>query len=226
MSLDYAGSSKLNNESKYIRFFLSISNYDLKKDLSGYIYNAQGLYLLSEVDDEDPEVDVFITDDLQRLRKQNTEIKSAKIYSIVDNFSNKTLLDSVFHGVWDCILFPKNIKDLAKIVDNILASRIASNCPILEKISKSASCSKILIQKVSEITKKDYVRDFVFDNPLSERDKEILNHISMGKSNKEIANQVGLAEQTIKNTISVILDKTFTSNRAQAASMATKNKWI
>ena len=32
MSLDYAGSSKLNNESKYIRFFLSISNYDLKKD--------------------------------------------------------------------------------------------------------------------------------------------------------------------------------------------------
>lgn len=48
----------------------------------------------------------------------------------------------------------------------------------------------------------------------------------MGKSNKEIANQVGLAEQTIKNTISVILDKTFTSNRAQAASMATKNRWI
>ena len=97
---------------------------------------------------------------------------------------------------------------------------------ILEKISKSASCSKILIQKVSEITTKDYVGDFVFDNPLSERDKEILNHISMGKSNKEIANQVGLAEQTIKNTISVILDKTFTSNRAQAASMATKNRWI
>ena len=175
MSLDYVGSSKLNNESKYFRFFLSISNYDLKKDLSGYIYNAQGLYLLSEVDDEDPEVDVFITDDLQRLRKQSNEIKSAKIYSIVDNFSNKTLLDSVFHGVWD----------------NILASRIASNCPILEKISKSASCSKILIQKVSEITTKDYVGDFVFDNPLSERDKEILNHISMGKSNKEIANQVG-----------------------------------
>jgi len=65
-----------------------------------------------------------------------------------------------------------------------------------------------------------------FDNPLSERDKEILSYISMGKSNKEIANQVGLAEQTIKNTISVILDKTFTSNRAQAVSMATKNNWI
>ena len=33
-------------------------------------------------------------------------------------------------------------------------------------------------------------------------------------------------DETIKNTISVILDKTFTSNRAQAASMATKNRWI
>ena len=147
MSLDYSESSKLNNESKNIRFFLSISDYDLKKDLSGYIYNAEGLYLLSEVDDGDPEVDVFITDDLQRLRKQNTQIESAKIYSIVDNFSNKTLLDSVFQGVWDCILFPKNIKDLASIIDNIIDSRISSNCPILEKISKSESCSKILIQK-------------------------------------------------------------------------------
>jgi len=31
MSLDYSESSKLNNESKNIRFFLSISDYDLKK---------------------------------------------------------------------------------------------------------------------------------------------------------------------------------------------------
>ena len=89
MSLDYSESSKLNNESKNIRFFLSISDYDLKKDLSGYIYNAEGLYLLSEVDDWDPEVDVFITDDLQRLRKQNTQIESAKIYSIVDIYRRK-----------------------------------------------------------------------------------------------------------------------------------------
>ncbi|MBL01200.1 MAG: hypothetical protein CL774_01735 [Chloroflexi bacterium] len=226
MSLDYIGSSKLNNDSKYIRFFLSISNYDLKKDFSGYIYNSKGLYLLSEIDDEDPNIDVFITDDLERIKKQNSHIGSTKIYYLVDNFSNKTLLDSVFHGVWDCILFPKNIKDLALIVENILTSRISNNCPILEKISKNSTCSKILIQRISEITTKDYGGDLNFDNPLSERDKEILSHISMGKSNKEIANQVGLAEQTIKNTISVILDKTFTSNRAQAVSMATKNNWI
>mgnify|MGYP001417320095 CR=1 FL=1 len=31
--------------------------YDLKKDFSGYIYNAKGLYLLSEIDDED----IFLT---------------------------------------------------------------------------------------------------------------------------------------------------------------------
>jgi len=226
MSLEYVKSSKINNESKFVRFFLSISNYELKKDLSAYIYNVKGLYLLSDIDDEDPDVDVFITDDIQTLRKQNSHIDSTKIYSLVDNFSNKTLLDSILHGAWDCVLFPKDIKDLASIMDNILTTRVSNNCPILEKISKSASCSKILIQKISEITAKNYRGDFFFDNPLSDRDKEILHYISMGKSNKQIASQVGLAEQTIKNTISVILDKTFTSNRAQAASIATKNNWI
>ena len=151
MSLNYIKSSKLNNESKYIRFFLNISDYDLKKDLSGYIYNTEGLYLLSDVDDEDPEVDVFITDDIYRLKKHNYYIDSTKIYSLVENFSHKKILDSLFYGAWDCILLPKNIQDLSSIINHILISRVSKNCPILEKISKSADCSKILIQKIIDM---------------------------------------------------------------------------
>ncbi|MBA31225.1 MAG: hypothetical protein CL748_01650 [Chloroflexi bacterium] len=226
MSLNYIKSSKLNNESKYIRFFLDISDYDLKKDLSGYIYNSEGLYLLSDVDGEGPDVDVFITDDIYTIKKQNNFIDSTKIYSLVENFSNKKILDALFYGAWDCILVPKNIHDLTSLINQVLISRVSKNCPILEKISKSADCYKILIQKISEITTKDLGNDLIFDNPLTKRDTEILQHISMGKSNKEIASHIGLAEQTIKNTISIILDKTFSANRTQAVSIATKNNWI
>jgi DNA-binding NarL/FixJ family response regulator len=53
--------------------------------------------------------------------------------------------------------------------------------------------------------------------PLSERELEILALITKGASNKEIANQLFIAEGTVKNHITHILSKLGVRDRTQAA---------
>ena len=51
----------------------------------------------------------------------------------------------------------------------------------------------------------------------SRRDKEVLTLIAKGFSNKEIADRLFLAEGTVKNRVSTILEKTGVRNRTEAA---------
>lgn len=55
---------------------------------------------------------------------------------------------------------------------------------------------------------------------LSEREREILRLIGDGRSNREIGQQLALAEGTVKNCVSTILDKLHAANRAHAARLA------
>jgi DNA-binding NarL/FixJ family response regulator len=56
--------------------------------------------------------------------------------------------------------------------------------------------------------------------PLSERERDVLCLLADGLSTPEIATRVVLAEGTIKNHVSVIMDKLHAANRTQAARMA------
>ncbi len=55
---------------------------------------------------------------------------------------------------------------------------------------------------------------------LSEHEREVLRLLSDGLSNREIANRLVLAEGTVKNHGSTILDKLHAANRTQAARLA------
>ena len=54
-------------------------------------------------------------------------------------------------------------------------------------------------------------------DPLTERELEILKLLAQGANNRQIANQLFLAEGTVKNYISTILDKLSVDDRTQAA---------
>jgi two-component system response regulator DegU len=63
-------------------------------------------------------------------------------------------------------------------------------------------------------------------NPLSPREMEILQFITYGLSNKEIAQRLGISHQTVKNHITAILHKLGVNDRTQAAVYTLRRGWV
>lgn len=61
------------------------------------------------------------------------------------------------------------------------------------------------------------------ENPLSERESEVVGLIAQGKTNKEIAEALIIAEKTARNHVSRILTKLGLTRRSQAAAWAIKS---
>lgn len=64
------------------------------------------------------------------------------------------------------------------------------------------------------------------ENPLTEREKEVLELIADGKNTKEIASQLFITTGTVRNYISVILDKLGVSNRIEAITHFKEKGWF
>lgn len=62
--------------------------------------------------------------------------------------------------------------------------------------------------------------------PLSPREMEILQLIARGMSNKEIAKELQISRQTVKNHMTSILRKLAVNDRTQAAIYALRRGWI
>ncbi|WP_422660000.1 response regulator [Paenibacillus sp. EC2-1] len=64
------------------------------------------------------------------------------------------------------------------------------------------------------------------ENPLTEREKAVLNLIADGKNTKEIASELFITTGTVRNYISVILDKLGVSNRIEAITRFKEKGWF
>ena len=59
--------------------------------------------------------------------------------------------------------------------------------------------------------------------PITRREKEVLAHIALGKTNREISQELILSQATVRNHISSIFVKLRITNRAQATSIAIRS---
>ncbi len=66
----------------------------------------------------------------------------------------------------------------------------------------------------------------LIDEELSSREVNVLKLLASGSSNREIADQLNLAEGTVKNHVSNILSKLHAENRTHAANLARERKLI
>jgi len=63
-------------------------------------------------------------------------------------------------------------------------------------------------------------------HPLSNREMDVLSHLTHGKSNKEIATNLGISYQTVKNHVTSILRKLNVNDRTQAVVYALRHGWF
>ncbi|GAK40202.1 response regulator transcription factor [Paenibacillus urinalis] len=62
--------------------------------------------------------------------------------------------------------------------------------------------------------------------PLTTREREILNWVASGRTNREIADRLGISDQTVKNHLKNILQKLQLENRVQLTRYALEQGWI
>ncbi|MBP2240849.1 DNA-binding NarL/FixJ family response regulator [Cytobacillus eiseniae] len=79
--------------------------------------------------------------------------------------------------------------------------------------------------------KREFAPELIFgsmkeDNPLTEREREVLRLVADGKTAKEISSALFLSTGTIRNYMSEIIGKLNVKNRIEAISKAEEKGWI
>lgn len=64
------------------------------------------------------------------------------------------------------------------------------------------------------------------ENPLTDREREVLELVADGKNTKEIAEELSIKTGTVRNYISIILDKLEVKNRIEAITQSKEKGWF
>jgi len=97
--------------------------------------------------------------------------------------------------------------------------------PINESLITRPRVAQRVLEQFQDISSMDKAMETVIA-PLTRREAQILNYVSKGNTNKQIADILGISEQTIKSHISAILRKLNANDRAHAVALAMRNGWI
>ncbi|GAC1322018.1 MAG: response regulator transcription factor [Chloroflexota bacterium] len=96
-------------------------------------------------------------------------------------------------------------------------SKSADITEVLEAIRAVAYGEALISPEVAVQLLDEFARLSYLETGLTGRERDILNAIVQGDSNREIAQRLGLSEKTVKNYVSDILSKLHVRDRTEAA---------
>jgi DNA-binding NarL/FixJ family response regulator len=159
---------------------------------------------------------------LQVTRKIKLQFPNVKVVMITGYDD----AEQVFHAlrVGASAYCPKDI--MPEALTNIIQAVTEGKYAVGEKIMSYDELMAWIEQKIGRFS-----GPLVSDNdelfvPLSPREMEILEHVTKGLSNKEIAYKLGISHQTVKNHMTAILRKLRVDDRTQAAVYALRHGWV
>jgi two-component system, NarL family, response regulator DegU len=96
--------------------------------------------------------------------------------------------------------------------------------PINESLTNRPKLAEHVLQQFQELSMRNEAEAFI--SPLTPREIEILEYIAQGFLNKQIAAELGISEQTIKNHVTSILRKLNANARTEAVVVAIRQGLI
>jgi len=96
--------------------------------------------------------------------------------------------------------------------------------PINESLTTHPKVAEQVLMQFQELSRRNQAEQYI--SPLTPREMEILKYIGQGYLNKQIANELGISEQTIKNHVTSILRKLNANARTEAVVLALKQGLI
>ncbi len=154
-----------------------------------------------------------LDDEIQRLESLIDTLKlshpASKIAIIGSNLNPEFIQSCFTHGA-----------------DGYLTKNLSS-CLLLNSLSMIMAGEKIYpVVALDNLLKKNKEGAHIAESHLSAREQEILKHLALGETNKEIALKQNIAESTVKAHTKTILRKLNLTNRTQAARWAWKEGLI
>ena len=96
--------------------------------------------------------------------------------------------------------------------------------PINETLANRPGVAEHVLLQFQKLSLEPEAKDFI--SPITPRETEILQYIARGFLNKQIAAELGISEQTIKNHVTSILRKLNANARTEAVVIAIKQDLI
>ncbi|MBS4224305.1 response regulator transcription factor [Lederbergia citrea] len=93
-------------------------------------------------------------------------------------------------------------------------------------IDELAEAIRRVMQGKREFAHELIMNSYNEDNPLTEREKEVLKLAAEGKTSKEISAKLFLSSGTVRNYMSDIIQKLDSKNKIEAISVAEEKGWI
>lgn len=143
-----------------------------------------------------------------------------KVVILTVSESDEDVLQALRRGAHGYVLKGVRAAGLCEIIQNVVAGERYVSPALAARILTEMRGSGAAVapsQPVSDIS--DAIHS------LTPREEQILTLVSNGKSNKEVAREIGLQEKTIKHHMTSILQKLQVRNRTEAALLLREARW-
>jgi two-component system, NarL family, nitrate/nitrite response regulator NarL len=149
-------------------------------------------------------VDVAATEDsLELIRDLRSEVPGCKVLAFAVEENGAHIIECAEAGAAGYVTADASIDDLVRAIEQIARA----------ELSCSPRIAAQLFGRISEQRAR-----WSFDSKtLTSRERQVLDCIRRGNSNKEIAQKLNIAEPTVKNHVHHLLAKLEVTTRAQAA---------
>ena len=154
------------------------------------------------------DISMPVMNGLEATRRINAEMPYVKIVVLTASDEERSLFEAVKSGAQGYLL--KTIE--AQALYGTLRGVVQGEAPVSRVMAA---------QLLEEFTRR--ARQAAAAEPapaLTVREREVLEHVTRGRSNKEIAAALAIAGNTVKNHLKNILEKLHLENRVQAATFA------
>ena len=151
------------------------------------------------------------TDGLQALERIHKDVPETKVV-VLSTYDNPTYIArSVALGAWDYVLKGSGREKMIAAIEGAAAGEMPAADSERSKVAGAMQ------------TRKKQADD---DVPLTNRESQVLRHVALGLSNKEIGQSLGISVETVKEHVQNILRKVSVNDRTQAAVWAVKRGFV
>lgn len=148
-----------------------------------------------------------VMDGVESTRQLMSQWPRCRVIILTTFDDDEYVFEGLRAGALGYLLKDVSIQELADAIRTVMAGGVLIEPSVARKV----------VAEFARMTSSAPTTQFGVDEPLSERETDILRLLAQGLTNREIAQRLFLAEGTVKNYVTNILSKIGVRDRTQAA---------